>query len=702
MFARKSLFIGLYVILVAGVLFALTAGIQNRRSSSPTPREKESENTKTTPRVSRDLENLDERDLTLGELKITDETSEDYFLSTRYHKDYFPSNKIWSSVPAKGELQGSYFLPWAAKGVDGALLLDLPQIRPEGKFVLANIAGDGLRIGAGRPVTEIRVRDFSDFSVRFEHWSEDDLLYETLFMQGSPYVYLYPEETKDFTVRLGRFEITEEEELELTDAEKRVLVAGYEEFVVENREITLTGKNREPLVFGVYTGANNRDVMRAGAAVEIEQGWADYRAEEEAISTRYTLTDALDRIVKEPLPLGFLEHHLAGDTITEAPLFTLETIRGVQSFYQTDSREITLPLREMVNELEFDIPEARKELILTTLRAEIDELEINSTTSYFGAKELARAARLLELARVLEQPDLVSEVQTQLQASLEEWFSYDETKQNQYFEWDKVRGGLIARKEAFGSQDYNDHHFHYGYFLYAASVVAEEDPEFLKNYREFIDLIAYDIANVDRDYEAFPYVRTFDFYEGHSWASGEQPFASGNNQESTSEAINAWYSLWRWGQVSDNEVFVEAGQYLYTAEINSTEHYWLNGIEGRDLFPEGYDFDTASLVWGGKYEYTTFFSPDPRAIEGIQYLPITPGAIYLNNEYRINRDRQNFRARSELTLTEGPLVDYNVAYYGILEGWDILTSEELSELPIDDGNSRANLYHWLSYWESQK
>ena len=263
------------------------------------------------------------------------------------------------------------------------------------------------------------------------------------------------------------------------------------------------------------------------------------------------------------------------------------------------------------------------------------------------------------------------------------------------------RAGIIARKEAFGSEDYNDHHFHYGYFLYAASVVAEEDETFLSDYQRFVDILAYDIANVDRDYEAFPYVRPFDFYEGHSWASGEQPFASGNNQESTSEAINAWYSLWRWGQVSENEAFVEAGQYLYTTEANSAEYYWLNGIEGRNAFPEGYNFDMASLVWGGKYEYTTFFSADPRAIEGIQYLPITPGATYLRNEYRIQRDRANFD-QQDVTLTDGPLVDYNVAYYGIVDGWDVLTREELAELPIDDGNSRANLYYWLSYWDSQK
>ena len=58
--------------------------------------------------------------------------------------------------------------------------------------------GTGSRYRTERLVTEIRVRDFSDLSVRMEHWSEGELLYETVMIQGSPYVYLYPRKRRSF------------------------------------------------------------------------------------------------------------------------------------------------------------------------------------------------------------------------------------------------------------------------------------------------------------------------------------------------------------------------------------------------------------------------------------------------------------------------------------------------------------------------
>ena len=149
--------------------------------------------------------------------------------------------------------------------------------------------GDGLSVQTQRPVTEIRVRDFSDLSVRFEHWSDEELLYETVMVQGSPYVYVYPEDESEFRVRLGRFEVAEDvEELEVVDDEKRVLVDGYETYRVDGREVQITAKRNEPLVFGVYSGEENRAEVLRGARVEMENVWADYGIVEGQAVTRYS------------------------------------------------------------------------------------------------------------------------------------------------------------------------------------------------------------------------------------------------------------------------------------------------------------------------------------------------------------------------------------------------------------------------------
>ena len=55
-----------------------------------------------------------------------------------------------------------------------------------------------------------------------------------------------------------------------------------------------------------------------------------------------------------------------------------------------------------------------------------------------------------------------------------------------------------------------------------------------------VDKLIADIANTQRGDKAFPFLRNFDPYEGHSWASGIGLGEFGNNQESSSEAVAAW------------------------------------------------------------------------------------------------------------------------------------------------------------------
>jgi hypothetical protein len=688
--SKKMKFLYFVVVLVIAGLLAL--GISKNHNMS------ENKNQKIEPRLSRDQKDINEQNLDSGKFRIVNDIPGSYYLSKDYHKKYFPSSKIWSSVPASGKLEGSYFYPYAVKTLKGALLFDITRPKIEDKFVLADISADGLNFKTSTPVDEVRLKDFSDLMVTFEYWGSGNLLYETKMGQGLPYVQIYPKSIKEFTVNLGRFELEKNYDgVEMVYEKNRVLLDNYKSKSVNDRDINIELENDKPLTIGFYQGAENRETIKQGADVEVAAIWADYAVKGDNIITQYSLTDALNNPIKTPVPFGFLPHH----NRTDKSLFSMEIIRGEQKFYPTISYTNTIPMEKMVKELNFEIPQKDRELIVTELKKDIEDLEIESTTGYFGGKALARAARLIEISRVFEEKSLEFMATEKLKKQLETWYNDDGVRTKQYFEWEKESGGIIAQQKSFGSEEYNDHHFHYGYFLYANSVIAEKDPDFIKKYKDFVDLLAYDIANLDRNNEAFPYVRTFDFYENHSWASGWQPFASGNNQESTSEAINAWYSLWRWGEVTGNENFKEAGKYLYSSEINSAEYYWLNGIDGRQAFPEGYKYKMASLIWGGKLEYATFFSPDPRSIEGIQYLPITPGATYLQNPTRNQRDYDFYRERG-VSLTEGALVDYNVAYYGIFKGWDVLDRESLAKLPIDDGNSRTNLYYWLSYWDSKK
>ena len=67
----------------------------------------------------------------------------------------------------------------------------------------------------------------------------------------------------------------------------------------------------------------------------------------------------------------------------------------------------------------------------------------------------------------------------------------------------------------------NDHHFHYGYIVYAAAVIAYLDPDWLNQgtNKAWVNSLARDFANPVDDNE-YPFSRSFDWYHGHSWAKG--------------------------------------------------------------------------------------------------------------------------------------------------------------------------------------
>ncbi|MEZ5302681.1 MAG: glycosyl hydrolase [Verrucomicrobiales bacterium] len=109
-------------------------------------------------------------------------------------------------------------------------------------------------------------------------------------------------------------------------------------------------------------------------------------------------------------------------------------------------------------------------------------------------------------------------------------------------------GTLIGYPASYGSEDQlNDHHFHYGYFLRAAAEVARRDPAWANGWGGMVGELIRDIACPDRGDARYPFLRNFDPYAGHTWASAVK-FADGNNNESSSEAIPLGRGLVLWAE----------------------------------------------------------------------------------------------------------------------------------------------------------
>ena len=91
-------------------------------------------------------------------------------------------------------------------------------------------------------------------------------------------------------------------------------------------------------------------------------------------------------------------------------------------------------------------------------------------------------------------------------------------------------------------------------------------------YSRILHMIS-DIAEPSRASAWYPFMRYKDWFAGHGWASGLFAFADGKNQESTSESVMAWYSIYLWGMASENSRLRDLGRLMTALEIRTAHKY---------------------------------------------------------------------------------------------------------------------------------
>ena len=247
--------------------------------------------------------------------------------------------------------------------------------------------------------------------------------------------------------------------------------------------------------------------------------------------------------------------------------------------------------------------------------------------TYWNGKEFGKISEVIQIADQLGKTEVRDQLVKLLEKRMEDWFDGNDKF---FFYYDKTWNTLIGYPDSYGSADMmNDHHFHYSYFIKAAATIAQFDPDWVReeNYGGMIDLLIRNCANYDRHDSRFPWMRFFDPYAGHSWASGNAAFASGNNQESSSESMNFATALILYGEATGNKKIRELGIYWHATEAEAIRNYWFDN-DGQ-VFPEGYGHSCVGMVWGDGGTYGTWWTANPEEIHGINYLPVTAGSLYL-------------------------------------------------------------------------
>lgn len=200
---------------------------------------------------------------------------------------------------------------------------------------------------------------------------------------------------------------------------------------------------------------------------------------------------------------------------------------------------------------------------------------------------------------------------------------------------------LVDVNVDFGNGYYNDHHFHYGYHVYAAAVVAKYDPEWALLYFDKILLYIRDYANPWVNDKYFTPFRQKDWWMGSSWASGiisGENSPHGRNQESSSEAIAAYESMALFGQVMTDimegedpsrlekaRLVRDAGELLTKTEIDATNRYWhvWSSKTHKNSYPETYTQPVLGMLYDTMASFQTWFSYLPLVSYGIQLMPFT-------------------------------------------------------------------------------
>lgn len=329
------------------------------------------------------------------------------------------------------------------------------------------------------------------------------------------------------------------------------------------------------------------------------------------------------------------------------------------------------------------------------------EALLGNRGTYWEGKGLNRALQVMNIAE--QQGDLKRRdaVLAALKKRLERWFK-PEPNAEHYFHYNKKIGTLIGYPDEFGSaEEVNDHHFHYGMWIQAAAQIALRDPAWAARERwgGMVEMLIADIATTERNNAMFPRLRNFDPYEGHSWAAGLAQFYDGNNQESSSEAINTWAALILWAEATGNKALRDLGVSLYTTEVEAANTYWfdLHGL----VFDKDYRNTAAGIVWSNKYVHNTWWTTDPREIHGINFLPITTASLYLardpayikRNLAAMDEEFEGFLERDgkaprdiwqDILLSTLALADPQAA----IEQWNPAGF-------VEDGETRTHTFHWL-------
>ena len=248
----------------------------------------------------------------------------------------------------------------------------------------------------------------------------------------------------------------------------------------------------------------------------------------------------------------------------------------------------------------------------------------------------------------------------------------------------------------FGNTMYNDHHYHYGYWIVAAAIVNKLDPTWagIPALNRMAGFLIRDVANPSTADPHFPKFRSLDWFRGHSYSHGITALADGKDEESTSEDMNFFYGMTLMGQVTGDKHLETVGKLMVKLNARAIQTYFL--IEdGNRAHPDRYrDNKVMGILFDNKVNYATWFSGEKYAIHGIQMLPATAVTEFVRTYDFVAQEWDQVLSREPIVLTDeqtNPWLSLLYMNYATIDKDVALT--KLRNVTMGDGLSRS----WAMY-----
>lgn len=602
-----------------------------------------------------------------------------------------PTNKWFSGIVFGNAPQPIFPMPLAFKPSNDGFKFNLPLMSTTPNTIFGSFQPDiAGSIGGAHNYRVTRYDDLS-IDITYVNDKQQDMSRLTL-SEGSPFIYYQALRGHDLLLTSGSVETAGQDLYSLASASS----SSYGMYMdPDSKNISVAGqklglpKNARVVFFGLPQGMDRHEMAQyAGARLA---GVRTSHDVQDNAKTSFTYqTDGNKPTLYAAMP----GKDVTGRAATNA---TFNSIYGPMPVYAGTTFSFEAPKVSPETNLDISsLSSAERGVLISELKKESQATQLNQPDSYNGGKELYRAANLYNLALQLQQTSIAAGLHEKLIKNFDEWFDPTgyQNRGDKYFYYDTATRGIVGVQPAFGSENFNDHNFHYGYYLYAAAIVAQHDKTFIDHHGTFVNLLVGDIANPETT-KYFPIRRPYDPYTGHSWASGNGSFADGNNQESVSEAANAWNGVGAWAQTINNPGLKNQATWMLSNEMKSAHDYWLAPDKSQAIY-QGFDHPFVALNWGGKRDFATFFSPEPTAALGIQLIPMNPAMRVLGQQ-----DNDIIQTNLSAVGTSNDthqFADYMLMYQA-LSGADranlIQRAQNLDARYLDNANSRTYLLSWI-------